>query len=392
MKKEVEYIIKLFFSSIFILFPIFIGASKLLPLQPLFLGGDLNNYVNKPFIWSFANFDGAHYLSIAHYGYKDLQYFFFPLYPLLIKFVSQLFSISQLSNLYLGILISNISLLFLLFGLYYLVKNDFDSKVAKTTLILLLLFPTSFYFHLVYTESLFLALTVWSLYFIRKKRWLLSGLLVGLASATRVVGLSLIPVLLVEMLSYKDKKELVKKIVALVLSISGFVSYLLFLYFKTGDYLAFFHNLEIYGSQRSTQIVSFLQVFYRYIFKILPNINYLYLPVVFTTWLEFLTAFLFLLIIIIGIVSKVGYIKRYSVIKQMNWSYFIYLVSSYIIPTLSGSFSSFPRYALSLFPGFIILSIIFNKLNYVFKSSIIIIFSLGFIVAYSLFSRGYWVS
>ncbi|HHT9153693.1 MAG TPA: hypothetical protein ACFYEM_09225, partial [Candidatus Hypogeohydataceae bacterium YC40] len=49
-----------------------------------FLGGGSINYAIAPEIFSWANFDGEHYSSIAIFGYKGLEQAFFPVYPKLI--------------------------------------------------------------------------------------------------------------------------------------------------------------------------------------------------------------------------------------------------------------------------------------------------------------------
>jgi len=59
-----------------------------------------------PYIYSFANFDGAQYLKIAQSGYLPLTQAFFPLYPILIR----AFSLWGLfSSLLSGLIISYLS-------------------------------------------------------------------------------------------------------------------------------------------------------------------------------------------------------------------------------------------------------------------------------------------
>src|SRR3989344_1707248 len=64
------------------------------------------------FLTALANFDGAHYLLIAKNGYAQYQQAFFPLYPLLIRWLSPLFLNNHLVT---GLLISNLSFLVGLF-------------------------------------------------------------------------------------------------------------------------------------------------------------------------------------------------------------------------------------------------------------------------------------
>src|SRR3990172_6131345 len=68
------------------------------------------------FLTTFANFDGAHYLLIAKNGYSQYQQAFFPLYPLLIRWLSPFFLNNHLLT---ALIISNISFLL---GLYFFSK------------------------------------------------------------------------------------------------------------------------------------------------------------------------------------------------------------------------------------------------------------------------------
>src|SRR3990167_194711 len=102
------------------------------------------------FFTAFANFDGAHYLLIAKNGYTQYQQAFFPLYPLLIRWLSPIFSNNLLLT---GLIISNVSFLL---GLYifskYLKLTINNQQLTIWSIVFLLVFPTSFFFGAVYTE------------------------------------------------------------------------------------------------------------------------------------------------------------------------------------------------------------------------------------------------
>lgn len=348
-------------------------ASGALPLQLNFLGGGLEMYTKFPWFWGFSNFDGQHYLSIARNGYQPLTYFFFPLFPLLVGLFSA--GGSSVSSAVFGLAISNISLVVALFGLYKLITLDFEERIFWGTLFFLLFFPTSFYLGSVYTESLFLALTVWAFYAVRRRKFVISGLLGGLALSTRIVGLAFIPVYLYKAL-VERKTSNFKKIVGFLLLVSGILSYMYFLYVRTGDPFEFFNSVSIFGEQRSSSLIMLPQVFYRYIVKILPNTPVSYLPLFFTTWLEFLSASFFLVLLLLSFL-------------RLDLDYSLFFLFSYLIPTLSGSFSSFPRYTLSMFPAFILMALIFKKS---FKYLIYFIFLIALVISTAMFVRGYWIS
>src|SRR5258706_5842641 len=104
---------------------------------------------------------------------------------------------------------SNCIFLVSLFVFYKIIRFDYPKKVAYLSLVALLVFPTSFFFGSVYTESLFLFLSLLSFYFARKKWWILAGISGMLLSGTRIVGIAIFPVLLWEFFSsrYPGKSE-----------------------------------------------------------------------------------------------------------------------------------------------------------------------------------------
>ena len=159
----------------------------------------------------------------------------------------------------------------------------------------------------------------------------------------------------------------------------GLLGYMFHLKQTTGDWLAFLHALPSFGEQRSSLPVLLPQVFYRYIFKILPNLNYSYFPVVFTTLMEFIVAIIYSLFSLLSLF-------------KLRLSYALLLIGGFILPTLTGSFSSLPRYVLVLFPGFILMSLYLSRLPVFLRAVICIALFLLLQIATSLFVRGYWVS
>ncbi len=136
-----------------------------------------------------ARYDSTWYLGIAQHGYySDQAHAFFPLYPLLIGAVAQLVN----QPLIIGLVISLVCFTGSMVLLYRLAALDLGPRVAELTVWLMALFPMSLYFSAVYTESLFALLSIWSIYSARRERWLLAGVMAGLASAARSDGFVLI--------------------------------------------------------------------------------------------------------------------------------------------------------------------------------------------------------
>ena len=149
-----------------------------------------------------VRWDSVWYLDIARHGYFSHQATaFFPLLPLLVRGATVLLGSAVVA----GAAISLVAMVVAGWLLHRLARLDLDRGAASTTVALLAVFPTSFIFSAVYTESLFLALTVGALYAARRERWLLAGLLGAFASATRNSGiLLLVPLVLMYLYGPRD--------------------------------------------------------------------------------------------------------------------------------------------------------------------------------------------
>lgn len=388
LQKMVKFLTLLFITWKAWLFTFLFLGIAFTPLRFNFLGGGLEHYVVSPWFWSWSNFDGEHYLAIAQHGYGNGEQAFFPLYTILMKILVWPWKESIFHLQIAGLIISNISFFVGLIGLWKLVRLDYKKNIAITVSILLLVFPTSFYFGSVYTEGLFFVLFVWSFYFARRGWWLSAGIIGAFATAARFTGIVLLPALIVEwciqnktqsakLKSKNYKRVIVENLLALSLIPFGLLSYMYYLGQTTGDPLAFLHTLTWFGEQRSGTPILLPQVFWRYL-KILidaPVGN----PIFFTILLEVITGVLFLSVSILGFV-------------KLRLSYALWLFLGYILPTLSGSFSSLPRYVLPLFPGFILFGIFVERQRYFVKAIVFACLFLVLGIATALFTSGYWVS
>ena len=67
-----------------------------------------------------------------------------------------------------------------------------SAAVARTSILLIAIFPTAFFFLAPYTESPFLLLSVSAFWFARRDRWAMAALMGALAALTRSIGLVLV--------------------------------------------------------------------------------------------------------------------------------------------------------------------------------------------------------
>ncbi|MHB8658508.1 MAG: mannosyltransferase family protein [Solirubrobacteraceae bacterium] len=147
--------------------------------------GWLGNVLAAPAV----RWDSLHYLTVAEHGYTSgASTAFFPGYPLLISLLATVLG----SAVWAGLLISLVCFAVALSLLHRLTELELGGRAANATIWLLAFAPAALFFSALYTESLFLALSVGAFYAARTDRWALAGLLGALAGATRVTGVLLL--------------------------------------------------------------------------------------------------------------------------------------------------------------------------------------------------------
>lgn len=146
---------------------------------------------------AWENADALQYLRIAELGYRleDNSGAFFPLYPLLIRLLGTLTGGRPLLAAY---LISNVALVVGLVLLYRLTALEYSEATARRAVLYLCVFPTGFFLFAPYSEALFLALAVGTLYAARRSRWGVAAALGLLAALCRSPGALLAVALAVE--------------------------------------------------------------------------------------------------------------------------------------------------------------------------------------------------
>ena len=141
--------------------------------------------------------DAWHYERIAREGYERRgpdgaprnTWAFFPLYPLLVRSLPD-FAIG-------AVILSNLAFLagLLLVAAAGLRLGATNEQVERAAFFIAF-FPTSYFFSLPMTESLFLMVSAASFYFAAREKWWAAGLAGALAASTRFVGILLLPALL----------------------------------------------------------------------------------------------------------------------------------------------------------------------------------------------------
>ncbi len=199
------------------------------------------------------HWDPGHYLRIADVGYRSsgedaLFIVFFPLFPALVAAIGFVVRNLVVASL-LATATASIAAGWLL---YRTVRLDAPEDDARGAVVLLFAFPTAYALFAPFSESVFLAAVLGSVYAARTRRWWLAGLAGAAATATRVVGLALVPALLVEaFVAQRRSGDARKKLAAICLVPLGFVSYLGINWAVHGDPLHFLQVQEDHWFQRA---------------------------------------------------------------------------------------------------------------------------------------------
>ncbi len=90
----------------------------------------------------------------------------------------------MLPVLWIGFAISGLCFIGACLVLYKLVKFEYNNDEALYSVFVMSIFPMSFYFVAFYPESMFLLLSITSVYFALRGRFILSGIAIALAGGT----------------------------------------------------------------------------------------------------------------------------------------------------------------------------------------------------------------
>ncbi len=339
---HVSYAIRIWLGWMIILTVVGAAIMAQVPVE-----GPIHNYYgisNDLAVWT--NWDGNNYVTIARDGYGTEilpLYAFFPLFPFLMRGLVTILGVSYPMA---GMIISRIATLGTLIFLIQLVEHRWGREVAYKSAWLLLIFPTSFFMMAVYTESLFLFLILASWYFTQQKNYLVASIFGFLAPLTRLVGGCIAPIILWKYLT--DRKNqgtpIGWGIMTTLSPICGLVVYGYYNYIQTNNFLHFIDVQKYWVEHGRGGYHNPIAIIWDYTLRTIQSFpeDKLFIFGSFDFWFT-----IFALIILIWITVK----------KIFPFSYLFWSWSVLLIPIISGSLVSMPRYVLSFFPLYIILAI-----------------------------------
>lgn len=324
-------------------------------------------------LWN--RWDAIHFLNVAQNGYQTtgtarFEIVNYPLFPWLTRLVALVFGNYILSGLFVtGIASVAAGLL-----LQKLILLDYSRVIARRGVWFMFIFPTSYVFHVPYSESVLMAFAIGSLLAARNGRWPLAGILGALACMSRVNGLVLIPSLLVEAGSqYWIERRFRWSWLWIGFTCLGVITYLMLNYYVSGDPFLFMR----YAREHWNQVLSWPWIGVRE--KVISAFQ---AGTDSESWV--MIEVQGLLFIALGLIATVwAWIK-------LRPSYAMWMTGNWLLFTSTTFLISVPRFTVVMFPLYILFSrLSVNRLWY----WAITVWSLLYLALFTgLYVEGQWVS
>jgi hypothetical protein len=286
--------------------------------------------------------DARWYHRIATEGYSfssvdQSAVAFFPLYPVLIRALSQL----QIHPFVAGILITVVSG-FVALCLFYRWVEQLVPGLAGSALWLFLLWPFSFFLYgVVYSDALFLALVIGAFLALEQKRLALATLLGAFATATRPVAPALILSLVLRQLELRraSGEHISARDFMPLLASAGLLAYMGYQYVQFGTPLAFLETQAGWQQNPGLHVWLKLDFFRSELFAVrMPRaffhaaLAFFFLALAIPTW------------------------------RRLSRAYAVYILAVLGIPLLSSTeFIGLGRYAMAAFPCFLTLALLLRE-------------------------------
>lgn len=319
-------------------------------------------------IWN--RWDSVNYLKLAELGYSAAGETrtlmgFYPLYPWMIRVLA----LGSGRYLISAVVITTVAAFAAGFLFRRLLLLDYPQQLAERAVCLLFIFPTSYFLHIGYTESLFLVLVFGAFLAARSNHWWIAGVLGALSCMTRAMGPILIPALMVEaFLQYRETRRWQWQWLWIAFIGVGLLGYLALNFRATGDPFAF---LAI----RKQYFFSSPAWFWVGIRAKMAAMN-------FATSDGEMVANQEVFFILLGLVcSVVSWIK-------LRPSYAVWITGNWLLATSLEFILGVPRYTVVMFPIFILFAQLASR--FVWRI-VIVAWSLMFLALFAAqFVRGRW--
>lgn len=304
----------------------------------------------QKFAETFAVWDSGWYFDIASRGYffnpdGQSSVAFFPLYPLLVKVLAAPFGGTPAATWVAAIAVSWMAFFWALVALHQLTERLVGTReAARRTVLYLAVFPFSIYFTRVYTEALFLLLTVLAVRAGVDGRWVRAGILGGLTALTRPNGILIgIPLLMLAFRGRPAWRSLCGRLAPLGMVPLALAGYSAYVYTLSGNPLGWLEAQRHWGYSLS-------RLPHRHLISGLSAIEQ---EGLYAWLLRYETApfdFFYVTIALVFLALVPGIIRRFG------WGMGLYVLASLLIPLSGNALIGIGRYASVLFPAFMLVS------------------------------------
>lgn len=220
---------------------VYLASRLLLLLVLLDLFGPHRALIKLAGIW-----DGSYYLQIAAHGYPTFvahhgnpDAALFPLYPALVRIVAPVFGDDGAMT---GIMVSLLTGAVACLAVGALARDRAGTKAGVRAGWLVALAPGAMFLSIPYPEGLAIALCAGALLMLDRRRWLVAGLLGGLATAASSLALPI--VVAAGWAAWRSRQP--RAWIAPVFAALGFASYCLYLWIHSGTPFGWF-DAERFG-------------------------------------------------------------------------------------------------------------------------------------------------
>jgi hypothetical protein len=312
-------------------------------------------FASRKLAETFAAWDSGWYWHIARYGYfydpnGQSSIAFFPLYPLLMRLLAWPFGGSDRALWLAGIGLSLASFALALVVLHRLAESVLGGREpARRTVLYVAVFPFAFFFTQIYTEGLFLLLSVSAVTAAVRGRWLWAGLLGALTALTRPNGILIaVPLVLLALAGRPGLRTLALRGAALLQVPLGLGLFCLFVQRLSGDPLGWLHAQQHWGYTLGNNPWVELMRIIDAVERLGPYGYFFGDPLAFYYLLHGLVA--------LGFVALVP-----RVFSRCGLALGAYAALSLAVPLTGNALEGIGRYAATLFPVFMLLGTIRSR-------------------------------
>jgi hypothetical protein len=210
--------------------------------------------------YTFNPWDGGWYVYAAQHGWPHHvrpglgdagqdTLAFFPAFPTVIRVVHFLLPLTWNRAGEVAAFLTEVAMVI---GIWLLARDIWGRAVADRGIVLVCFFPGAFILAMMYSEPLLIAAAAFCFLALRRRQWVLAGVLAAVGGVTRVIGLALVVACIWEAARALQRDRDWRSLAAVVISPLGVVAWFAYLWALTGDSRAWFDTERNGWAQHTT--------------------------------------------------------------------------------------------------------------------------------------------